>query len=69
MYQDMQINHSHSKVKKHLRVANAKKLPFPDNSFDAVISINTIHNLNKRECAQAIKEISRVSKKAFIYYC
>ena len=57
------INHSHSKVKKHLRVANAKKLPFPDNSFDAVISINTIHNLNKRECAQAIKEISRVSKK------
>ena len=24
------INHSHSKVKKHLRVANAKKLPFPD---------------------------------------
>ena len=57
------INNSHSKIKKYLKVANAKKLPFLDNSFDAVISINTIHNLNKKECAQAIKEISRVSKK------
>ena len=57
------ISNSHSKIKKYLRVANAKKLPFLDNSFDAVISINTIHNLNRKECAQAIKEISRVSKK------
>lgn len=57
------VNNSHPKIKKYLRVSNAKKLPFLDNSFDAVISINTIHNLNKKECAQAIKEISRVSKK------
>ena len=32
-----------------------------------VISINTIHNLEKEDCAIALKEISRVSKKnAFI---
>lgn len=50
-------------VKNKLQVANAIKLPFEDNFFDLVISINTIHNLNKVECATALKEISRVSKK------
>ncbi len=50
-------------VKNKLQVANAIKLPFEDNFFDLVISINTIHNLDKVECATALKEISRVSKK------
>jgi len=50
-------------VKDKLQVANATKLPFEDNFFDLVISINTIHNLDKVECATALKEISRVSKK------
>lgn len=57
------INNSKKEIKKYLKVANAKKLPFPDNSFDVVIAINTIHNLNKKECADAIQEINRVSKK------
>ena len=43
------------------------KLPYKDDSFDLVLAINTIHNLNKTKCAKAIKEINRVSKKnAFI---
>jgi ubiquinone/menaquinone biosynthesis C-methylase UbiE len=50
-------------IKNKLQVANATKLPFEDNFFDLVISINTIHNLDKVECATALKEISRVSKK------
>jgi len=50
-------------VKNKLQIANAIKLPFEDNFFDLVISINTIHNLDKVECAIALKEISRVSKK------
>lgn len=57
------IKNSKKEVKTLLKVANAKKLPFKDKSFDVVISINTIHNLNKKDCASAIKEISRVSKK------
>ena len=57
------INNSKQGVKKYLKVANAKKLPFRDNEFDLVISINTIHNLNKKDCAVALKEIERVSKK------
>ena len=60
---DYAINNCLPEMKKFLQVENAKKLPFPDNSFDVVISINTIHNLERAECAAALKEISRVSKK------
>ena len=57
------IDNSLPKIKKYLQVSNCKSLPFKDNYFDLVISINTIHNLNKIDCAKSLKEISRVSKK------
>ena len=57
------INNSVPEIKGFLKIANAKKLPFPSNSFDVVISINTIHNLEKDECALALQEIGRVSSK------
>ncbi len=57
------IDNAIPEIKKNVRVCNAMKLPFPDNSFDVVISINTIHNLDKKKCMLALKEISRVSKK------
>jgi len=61
------INNSIEYIRPHLKLANAKELPFEDNSFDVVISINTVHNLDKNECAQALKEIERVShNKSFI---
>jgi ubiquinone/menaquinone biosynthesis C-methylase UbiE len=48
-------------------VGNATELPYLDDQFDLVISINTIHNLNEDECGMAIREIERVSRKnAFI---
>jgi ubiquinone/menaquinone biosynthesis C-methylase UbiE len=49
-------------MKDHVQVANATTLPFPDNSFDVVISINTVHNLERDECAKALREIQRVSR-------
>ena len=61
------IANSIEDMHKNLVVANAKDLPFDDNSFDVVISINTVHNLEKDDLAQALQEIERVSKdKSFI---
>jgi len=61
------IENGQEEVKSNLQVADAKDLPFDDNSFDLVISINTVHNLPLEECKQSIREIQRVSKKhAFI---
>lgn len=57
------IENCKPEVKKYLSVANAKKLPFRDRSFDLVISINTVHNLPRKDCIRAIREIQRVSKK------
>lgn len=50
-----------------LHLGTADKLPFPYNSFSAVISINTIHNLPRQRCIKAIKEIERLAPgKGFI---
>lgn len=54
-------------MKPYIKVGNAKELPYPDTSFDLVISINTLHNLPLEECKQAIRELQRVSRgNAFI---
>lgn len=54
-------------VRRHLQVADARALPFADKSQDVVISINTIHNLERDACGQALREIQRVARRgAFI---
>ncbi|KKL57628.1 hypothetical protein LCGC14_2233520, partial [marine sediment metagenome] len=54
-------------MKPFLGIGNAKALTFNDNSFDVVISINTVHNLSRENCAQALGEIERLSRgKSFI---
>ncbi|ABS77177.1 methyltransferase [Coxiella burnetii] len=50
-----------------LHLGNADHLPFPDNSFDVVISLNTVHNLPRERVIIALREIQRVSGgKAYI---
>ena len=49
-------------VKPFLKVGSADKLDFPDNSFDLVISINSIHNLPLDRCKKSLQEIERVSR-------
>jgi SAM-dependent methyltransferase len=54
-------------VRDDVQVADARSLPFPDKSFDVVISINTVHNLDRVDCIRALSEIERVARgRAFI---
>jgi cyclopropane fatty-acyl-phospholipid synthase-like methyltransferase len=44
-----------------LHLGSADKLPFPDNSFNAVVSINTIHNFVRAGAVQALREMQRLA--------
>lgn len=48
---------------KNLMVADAKNIPFSDNSFDVVISINTIHNLDIEDCKKPYKRFKECPRK------
>ena len=56
------IEHAIDDMRSRMQVADARALPFPDKSFDVVISINTIHNLDREECGAALREIERVAR-------
>jgi protein-L-isoaspartate(D-aspartate) O-methyltransferase len=49
-------------VKPFVRVGDARTLPFPDRSFDLVLSINTLHNLYLPGLHQALRELERVGR-------
>lgn len=56
------ISNAMPSVKPYLKVASAESLPYPDKSFDLVISINSIHNLPMERLKIALKEVERVSR-------
>ena len=59
--------HCEPEVVGRLHLGNAMRLPFPDKSFQAVISINTIHNLVRADAVLAIREMERLAPgKGFI---
>tara|TARA_B100002049_G_C16057594_1_gene366536 strand:+ start:270 stop:929 length:660 start_codon:yes stop_codon:yes gene_type:complete len=60
---DYAITNAVPEVKKFLKIGDAKSLPYEDNSFDLVISINTTHNLEINQCKKALSEMERVSRK------
>jgi ubiquinone/menaquinone biosynthesis C-methylase UbiE len=61
------LMHCEPEVIGRLHLGSAESLPFPDGAFDAVISINTIHNLEKAQVIQALKEIERLAPgKGFV---
>ncbi len=57
------IENSKEEIKDRLQVGNATSLPFPDNYFDFVYSITTLHNLHCYDLDKALREIERVGKK------
>jgi ubiquinone/menaquinone biosynthesis C-methylase UbiE len=50
-----------------LHIGSAESLPFPDASFDCVLSLNAIHNLPRPLAVKAMREIQRLSGgRAFV---
>lgn len=59
--------HCEPEVVGRLHLGSAENLPFPDGSFDCIISLNTIHNLPRSRAIVAMREIQRLSGgKAFV---
>jgi len=56
------IANSKEEARPFLREGNCTKLPYPDQSFDFVYSINTFHNLKIDELKAAIQEVERVGR-------
>jgi len=57
------LAHAKPEVASFLTQGDAASLPFPDKSFDLVVSINTLHNLQLPELESALREIERVGRR------
>ena len=55
------LQHTRPGSKGRLILGDASELPFPDGKFACALSIDVIHNLERPETLQALKELQRVS--------
>jgi ubiquinone/menaquinone biosynthesis C-methylase UbiE len=61
------LMHCEPEVVGRLHLGTGLKLPFPDKSFNAVISLNTIHNFTYDDAVVAMREIERLAPgKGFV---
>ncbi|MBI5741877.1 MAG: class I SAM-dependent methyltransferase [Nitrospirae bacterium] len=56
------IGNAMPSVKPFLKTGSAEKLPYPDKSFDLVVSINSIHNLPVERLKASLLDIERVCR-------
>lgn len=55
------LTHCEPEVRGRLQLGSADRLPYPNNSFNAVVSINTIHNLDHDGAMRAVGEVERLA--------
>ena len=60
------VENSKDEIKDRMQVGNAISLPFKDDYFDLVISLNTLHNLHCYDLDKALREMERVGKKKYL---
>ena len=58
------LDHAKEEVRPHLTQGTAAELPWPDDSFDLVYSLNALHNLYNYDLWSAIQEMERVGRDA-----
>ena len=56
------LENSKEEIRDRLQLGNATELPWEDNTFDLVFSINTFHNLHSYDLDLALREMERVGK-------
>ena len=57
------IENSKEEIRGQLKEGRAESLPWPDDYFDLVYSLNTFHNLHTYELEPALREFERVGKQ------
>ena len=57
------IDNSKKEIQHRLRVGSSTDLPWPDDYFDLVISITTLHNLHTYDLEPSLREMERVGKE------
>ena len=57
------IDNSKEEVRDRLQAGSAAKLPWPDQHFDLVYSLNTLHNLHVYDLYPSLREIERVGRQ------
>lgn len=62
------IANAKEEIRSRLAVADARALPFPDRSFDFVISLGTFHNLPVEGVFTALAEAERVGRSERKYF-
>jgi len=61
------LAHAPPEIADRLRLGSADDLPYDDDSFDCVLSLDTVHNLDREGAVRALAEIQRVSGgRAFV---
>ncbi|MDR3516842.1 MAG: class I SAM-dependent methyltransferase [Azospirillaceae bacterium] len=56
------LTHAREEMRPFLTRGHANHLPWPDHTFDFVLSINTFHNLEVFDLEPAVREVQRVGK-------
>ena len=56
------IENSKEEIRDRLMIGSSTRLPWPDNYFDLVFSINTLHCLHTYDLEASLKEMERVGK-------
>ncbi len=60
------IENSKEEVRERITHGSATKLPFQENEFDLVYSLNTLHNLHCFDLDKALREMNRVGKEKYL---
>lgn len=56
------LEHAMESVKPFIQLGSAAQLPWPDDHFDLIVSINALHNLYLYDLWSAFKEVERVCR-------